>query len=158
MPIICTSVHNGSSIRWSPGGWLASSSLLSFLPAGRMYGLGVTAWVITACMMRMVRGKGTSCSWGCLPIKECRVIYRDLITAKVAREKQQDTKVEKIIRWEALSLICEVSISSLVALSVTMSVMTRCSMSAVPGTWGSSTTTSLRWLTPCTPSTGTPSW
>ena len=63
-----------------------------------MYRLVVTAWVITVCMVWMVRGDGVSCSLGCLAIKECRVIYRDLITAKVAREKQQDKKVEKIIR------------------------------------------------------------
>ena len=80
-------------------GWLAHSLLLSFLSAGRMYRLVVTAvTVMTVCMVWMVRGEGVSCSWGCLPIKECKVIYRDLITAKVAREKQQDKKVEKIIR------------------------------------------------------------
>ena len=41
-----------------------------------------------------------SCSWDCTPIKECKVIYRDLVAAKIAREKQENWKVEKIIRWE----------------------------------------------------------
>ena len=79
-------------------GWLAHCLLLSFISTVRMSGLVVTLWVITVCMVWSVRGEGVSCSWGCLPIKECRVIYRDLITAKVAREKQQDKKVDKIIR------------------------------------------------------------
>ena len=79
-------------------GWLAHCLLLSFLSAVIMSRQVVTAWVITVSMVWMVRGDGVSCSWGRLPIKECRVIYRDLITAKVAREKQQDKKVEKIIR------------------------------------------------------------
>ena len=43
---------------------------------------------------------GVSCSWGCTPIKECKVIYQDLVTAKIAREKQQNWKVDKIIRQE----------------------------------------------------------
>merc|ERR1712002_543991 len=38
-----------------------------------------------------------SCSWDCSPIKECRVIYRDLVAAKIAREKQENWKVDKII-------------------------------------------------------------
>jgi len=38
-----------------------------------------------------------SCSWDCTPIKECKVIYRDLVAAKIAREKQENWKVEKII-------------------------------------------------------------
>eukprot|EP00090_Calanus_glacialis_P001598 TRINITY_DN11160_c0_g1_i6.p1 TRINITY_DN11160_c0_g1~~TRINITY_DN11160_c0_g1_i6.p1 ORF type:complete len:197 (-),score=60.21 TRINITY_DN11160_c0_g1_i6:99-689(-) len=38
-----------------------------------------------------------SCPWGCSPIKSCAVIYSDLVTAKIAKEKQQDRKVDKII-------------------------------------------------------------
>ena len=38
------------------------------------------------------------CSWGCTPIKSCAVIYTDLVTAKIAKEKQQLRKVDKIIR------------------------------------------------------------
>ena len=38
-----------------------------------------------------------SCSWGCTPIKSCAVIYSDLVTAKIAKEKHQDRKVDKSI-------------------------------------------------------------
>jgi len=38
-----------------------------------------------------------TCSWGCTPIKECKVIYRDLVAAKIARENQENWKVDKII-------------------------------------------------------------
>eukprot|EP00091_Calanus_sinicus_P017418 TRINITY_DN37649_c0_g1_i1.p1 TRINITY_DN37649_c0_g1~~TRINITY_DN37649_c0_g1_i1.p1 ORF type:complete len:205 (+),score=59.50 TRINITY_DN37649_c0_g1_i1:116-730(+) len=38
-----------------------------------------------------------SCAWGCTPIKSCAVIYSDLVTAKIAKETQEDKKVDKII-------------------------------------------------------------
>ena len=56
----------------------------------------VLPWQYSSDSLTNIAG-GVSCSCGCLPIKECKVIYIDLITAKLAREKQQNKKVEKII-------------------------------------------------------------
>merc|ERR1711892_921672 len=71
----------------------------SFLQASKMDGLGAKLCVfIFISLDMMILAKGSvSCSWGCTPIKECKVIYQDLVTAKIAREKQQNWKVDKII-------------------------------------------------------------
>jgi len=40
---------------------------------------------------------GSECPWGCIPIKQCEVIFRDLVTAKTAREKGQHHVVDKVV-------------------------------------------------------------
>jgi len=48
-------------------------------------------------------GKGEArligtCPWGCTPIKQCDLIFRDLLMAKGARDRGQDALVDKIVR------------------------------------------------------------
>jgi len=39
-----------------------------------------------------------ACPWGCSPIKQCDLIFRDLLTAKGARDRGEDALVDKIVR------------------------------------------------------------
>merc|ERR1719167_605730 len=38
------------------------------------------------------------CPWSCEPIKSCKTVYKHLVAAKIARDNNQQDKVEEIIR------------------------------------------------------------
>merc|ERR1712002_1016203 len=40
---------------------------------------------------------GGECPWGCIPIKQCDLIFRDLVTANTARERGRVDVVDKIV-------------------------------------------------------------
>ena len=91
---------------WRDGSWecrpprlftRAAQFLLNWQPGHCRGSIEMALLAITFSLLVAAAAPLLGCDWACSPIKECELVHRDLVTAKLARQAGTESTVERVI-------------------------------------------------------------